>query len=160
MQASIDALGRSHSHTTLVIAHRLSTIRNADKIVLVQDGVVRETGTHNELMALNGHYAELVRTQIETASEKVEEEGEGSGNGDGDVPNEGEETAVAVKTARAPSDASSTRRRSISSDKGGESAQGGAVPAEEQVRWGYCCFCIIMISHEMLLCLCASSRYQ
>ncbi|CAE7494124.1 MDR2, partial [Symbiodinium microadriaticum] len=65
VQASIDALGHSHSHTTIVIAHRLSTIRNADKIALVRDGQVREAGTHDELMALNGQYADLVRTQIE-----------------------------------------------------------------------------------------------
>ena len=44
-----------------MIAHRLSTIRNADKIAVVSEGVIAELGTHDDLMALNGLYADLVR---------------------------------------------------------------------------------------------------
>jgi ATP-binding cassette subfamily B protein len=47
----------------LVIAHRLSTVRNADRIVVIQQGVISESGTHNELMASQGHYYNLYRQQ-------------------------------------------------------------------------------------------------
>jgi ATP-binding cassette, subfamily B, bacterial len=50
--------------TSLVIAHRLSTIINADKVIVVDDGVVVESGSHAELLAANGLYAELYRTQF------------------------------------------------------------------------------------------------
>ena len=50
--------------TTLVIAHRLSTIRNADRILVIQDGHIVETGTHTELLGRNGVYAELYSTQF------------------------------------------------------------------------------------------------
>lgn len=47
------------NHTVIAIAHRLSTIRNADQILLIEDGVVVERGTHYELIALNGRYKKL-----------------------------------------------------------------------------------------------------
>ncbi len=49
--------------TTLVVAHRLSTIANADLICVMQDGKIVERGTHDELMALSGHYKRLVEMQ-------------------------------------------------------------------------------------------------
>jgi ATP-binding cassette, subfamily B, bacterial len=49
--------------TTFIIAHRLSTIRNADQIVVLHDQSVAEQGTHSELMAQNGIYANLNSTQ-------------------------------------------------------------------------------------------------
>jgi ABC-type multidrug transport system fused ATPase/permease subunit len=56
----IEALERlMKGRTVLCIAHRLSTIRDANKIVVIKDGVVAEQGSHHELMALNGVYAEL-----------------------------------------------------------------------------------------------------
>lgn len=51
--------------TTIMIAHRLSTIRDADRIYLIADGGVAEQGTHEELMELNGKYAEMFRRQAE-----------------------------------------------------------------------------------------------
>ena len=49
--------------TSLVIAHRLATVRDADQILVVDDGRIVERGTHEQLLALGGTYAELVRTQ-------------------------------------------------------------------------------------------------
>jgi ATP-binding cassette subfamily B protein len=51
--------------TTIMIAHRLSTIRDADRIYLISGGEVAEQGTHDELMAQNGKYAEMFRAQAE-----------------------------------------------------------------------------------------------
>ena len=48
-----------------IVVHRLSTIRNADRIVLVGEGRVKETGTHDELMALQGKYYEMFTKQAE-----------------------------------------------------------------------------------------------
>jgi ABC-type multidrug transport system fused ATPase/permease subunit len=53
--------------TSLVIAHRLSTIRNADKIIALEDGRIREVGDHDELLAKDGLYSHLYRRQLELA---------------------------------------------------------------------------------------------
>jgi ABC-type multidrug transport system fused ATPase/permease subunit len=50
--------------TTLLVAHRLSTIRNADKIVVLHKGKIREVGKHSELIDLNGIYARLHSLQF------------------------------------------------------------------------------------------------
>ena len=50
--------------TAIVIAHRLSTIVDADRIVVVDGGQIVESGTHSELLARGGVYAELYRTQL------------------------------------------------------------------------------------------------
>ena len=60
--ALVEALA---GRTALVIAHRLSTIRAADAIIVIEEGRVAEHGTHTELLALGGRYAELYRTQFE-----------------------------------------------------------------------------------------------
>lgn len=54
--------------TVVVVAHRLSTIRNADQIVVVENGCIIEKGTHDELLALEGRYHELLTTQLEAAA--------------------------------------------------------------------------------------------
>lgn len=51
--------------TAVVIAHRLSTVKNADKIIVLQKGIVVEEGNHNELVALRGEYYKLVKNQLE-----------------------------------------------------------------------------------------------
>lgn len=68
IQRSFDelAVGR----TTIVIAHRLATVRNADRIVLIEDGRIAEEGTHGELIALDGLYAKLYNTQKLIGDEK------------------------------------------------------------------------------------------
>ena len=54
--------------TTVVIAHRLSTIRNADQIVVLQDGQIEDGGTHEQLMARDGTYRALCEVQMRDVS--------------------------------------------------------------------------------------------
>jgi ATP-binding cassette subfamily B multidrug efflux pump len=57
--------------TTILISHRVSTIRNADEIVVLHDGTIVEQGSHEDLLAMNGHYTELYNRQlIEESLEK------------------------------------------------------------------------------------------
>ena len=61
-----DCIGRlAETRTLIIISHRLSTIRNADVIYLIENGRVRESGSHDRLMALGGVYSELVSQQEE-----------------------------------------------------------------------------------------------
>jgi ATP-binding cassette subfamily B protein len=53
-----------NNRTTLVIAHRLSTVRNARRIVVLTDHGIEEQGTHDELVALDGFYANLYNMQL------------------------------------------------------------------------------------------------
>ena len=57
--------------TAVVIAHRLSTVRSADQILVVENGLIVERGTHEELLAAGGRYAELYRTQFEERAVEI-----------------------------------------------------------------------------------------
>jgi ATP-binding cassette, subfamily B, putative efflux pump len=61
IQEALDKLAKNR--TTLIVAHRLSTITHADKIVLIENGKIVETGTHEELMKKRGHYYKLFQIQ-------------------------------------------------------------------------------------------------
>jgi len=65
----IEALERlMKGRTVITIAHRLTTIRDADQIIVISGGVIAENGTHDELLAKNGIYAQLHRTQFQAAA--------------------------------------------------------------------------------------------
>lgn len=62
----VENLGRFYrGRTVVVVAHRLSTVRNADNIVVIENGRIEETGSHAELIARKGAYFNLVRNQLE-----------------------------------------------------------------------------------------------
>ncbi len=62
VQAAFDRA--SEGRTVVMIAHRLSTVRNADRIVVVDRGIVQEMGTHSELLAKGGIYANMLAKQV------------------------------------------------------------------------------------------------
>lgn len=66
IQTAMDKL--MENRTSFVIAHRLSTIKNSDLILVLKDGDVIESGTHEELLAQNGFYADLYNSQFDKAS--------------------------------------------------------------------------------------------
>ena len=65
VQAAMDRL--MHGRTSFVIAHRLSTIKNADLILYLEGGDVKESGTHDELLERGGAYATLYNSQFDPA---------------------------------------------------------------------------------------------
>jgi ATP-binding cassette subfamily B protein len=66
IQNAMDELMKGR--TSFVIAHRLSTIKNADLILVLRDGDIVESGTHSELLAKGGFYAELYNSQFEESA--------------------------------------------------------------------------------------------
>ena len=70
IQRAMDNLMKGR--TSFIIAHRLSTIRNADLILCMRDGDIVEQGTHDELMAENGFYAQLYNSQFERVSQPAD----------------------------------------------------------------------------------------
>lgn len=119
-----DALDNAKiGRTTLIIAHRLSTIRNADLIVGFENGLVKEIGTHDELMDIKGIYYQLVTSQTNVQDEnrkvkpnrnndvnlnETEEESESS---DSEIEVEEKDNAVGSKTDQTP------RKMSIKEEK-------------------------------------------
>ena len=69
VQKALKAL--SSDHTILVIAHRLSTIVDSDKIIVLGDGQVQESGTHAQLLESNGEYAKLWQLQVNEKSDEI-----------------------------------------------------------------------------------------
>ncbi|MDQ8203389.1 ABC transporter ATP-binding protein [Pelagicoccus sp. SDUM812003] len=67
IQAAVDNLVKER--TTLVIAHRLSTVRKADQIVVLENGRIIESGSHDQLLERDGHYADLWRVQTDVIAE-------------------------------------------------------------------------------------------
>ena len=64
-QDAMDSLMRGR--TVLVIAHRLSTVKSADTVAVISDGQIAESGTHDELLRLDGIYNALVRRQLQVS---------------------------------------------------------------------------------------------
>jgi ABC-type multidrug transport system fused ATPase/permease subunit len=60
VQQALDKLISSGEQTIVIVAHRLSTVRDADEIIVMKSGEVKERGKHSELLALNGVYSKLV----------------------------------------------------------------------------------------------------
>jgi ABC-type bacteriocin/lantibiotic exporter with double-glycine peptidase domain len=72
-ERQVDANLSALSCTRIVIAHRLSTIQNADQILVFENGAIVERGTHAELLALHGHYAQLAAGQLEASPDDAQE---------------------------------------------------------------------------------------
>ena len=71
IQQALEAVMKGR--TSLVIAHRLSTIRNADKIIALEDGHIREVGDHHELIARGGLYSQLYQRQLALTGSEVQQ---------------------------------------------------------------------------------------
>lgn len=72
MQQALDLA--SKGRTTIVVSHRLSAIRGADKIVFIHDGKVLEEGSHEDLMAMEGAYYNMVRAGDIKMPDEIEKE--------------------------------------------------------------------------------------
>lgn len=68
IQTALDELCKGR--TTIVVAHRLSTVRNANEIIVISNGEIKEKGTHEELIKLNGAYKTLYELQFRDQSKE------------------------------------------------------------------------------------------
>ncbi|MBD3206576.1 ATP-binding cassette domain-containing protein, partial [Candidatus Bathyarchaeota archaeon] len=59
------------NRTSIIIAHRLSTVRNSDKIIVLKEGKIEETGTHDELISIGGVYKQLYDMQFQYEQEEI-----------------------------------------------------------------------------------------
>lgn len=117
IQTALDKL--SQGRTTLVIAHRLSTITTADQILVLHAGKVAESGTHSELLKLEGRYASMWRKQIR--AQRVTEEAQ-------DLADRAEKLR---KEARGDESTSQSEDERSGGDRRGRSAQGSSPRYED-----------------------------
>ena len=98
VQKALDNISQKNV-TTVIIAHRLSTVQNADVIYAIKNGKVVEKGTHEELLKLNGYYASLVKSQInsEEIQEKLNHHNSSSNANENIINNEEEDNDDDIK---------------------------------------------------------------
>ena len=82
VQKALDKLIATGEQTVVVVAHRLSTIRDANEIIVMQRGEVKERGTHESLLAMDGFYKQLVQRQLVEADLEEKNETEASSGSD------------------------------------------------------------------------------
>jgi ATP-binding cassette subfamily B (MDR/TAP) protein 1 len=123
VQAALDAA--SEGRTTITIAHRLSTIRNADNIVVMQDGCIVEQGTHNYLLNISGAYSKLV------AAQSIMESSNGSSSHSSRM-DEKEDDKIALDTEVNQEDDAFAGTRSRSTKEVGHSHQEHSIKREER----------------------------
>ena len=140
VQQSIDALAQAKAQTTIIIAHRLSTIRNADKICVISDGRFVEMGKHEELLARNGIYADLVKIQLTSNGDHADAEVAEEESKKGDAVDGPAEAAVAVAGGESDKDALVTAdsKKAGASGKKEEAVEISTSRAKELSRliWG------------------------
>ena len=61
---NLKSAAEQHDTTTVIVSHRISSLRNADRILVLDNGAIIEEGTHESLLALKGHYFDLYEKQL------------------------------------------------------------------------------------------------
>ncbi|ORX76879.1 P-loop containing nucleoside triphosphate hydrolase protein [Anaeromyces robustus] len=143
VQAALDSA--SSGRTTLVIAHRLSTIKNADLIIVMEKGIIIESGTHDELMKLQKYYYNLVKNQKINIEENEENENDEDEEGVSKDPDAIQQTQFVETTphrettilSRIASSISMSRRRTTGafSEKSGLDGQPLKIYEIKDMEW-------------------------